>query len=120
MHTLIKLEEAAMFGLGIWLFALLPFNWWWFPALLLTPDLSILGYLLGNKTGAVCYNIFHHKAVAIILFLTRWHWGNDYVQLAGVILLAHSGMDRFFGYGLKTFEGFGFTHLGRIGNNRKV
>jgi hypothetical protein len=28
---------------------------------------------------------------------------------------AHIGIDRALGYGLKYAEGFGFTHLGRIG-----
>jgi hypothetical protein len=32
-----------------------------------------------------------------------------------MIWLAHIGMDRALGYGLKYFGGFGFTHLGRIG-----
>jgi hypothetical protein len=29
--------------------------------------------------------------------------------------MAHIGMDRALGYGLKYQKGFGFTHLGRIG-----
>ena len=32
-----------------------------------------------------------------------------------MIWLAHIGVDRALGYGLKYSEGFGFTHLGRIG-----
>jgi hypothetical protein len=33
----------------------------------------------------------------------------------GALWLAHSGFDRMLGYGLKSPEGFSFTHLGRIG-----
>jgi hypothetical protein len=32
-----------------------------------------------------------------------------------MIWMAHIGIDRALGYGLKYSEGFGFTHLGRIG-----
>jgi hypothetical protein len=32
-----------------------------------------------------------------------------------LIWLAHIGIDRALGYGLKYASGFGFTHLGRIG-----
>ena len=32
-----------------------------------------------------------------------------------MIWLAHIGIDRALGYGLKYFAGFTFTHLGRIG-----
>lgn len=37
------------------------------------------------------------------------------LQCAGLIWCAHIGFDRALGYGLKYPEGFGFTHLGRIG-----
>jgi len=32
---------------------------------------------------------------------------------------AHIGFDRALGYGLKYSKGFGYTHLGRIGNAKK-
>jgi hypothetical protein len=37
-----------------------------------------------------------------------------------MIWLAHLGIDRALGYGLKYFAGFGFTHLGRIGAAAKA
>ncbi|MFD2601779.1 DUF4260 domain-containing protein [Flavobacterium suzhouense] len=115
MKKLIQLEEALLFGLGIYLFSLLDYAWWWFPALLLVPDLSMIGYAFGNKVGAWCYNIAHHRALAIGVYLLGIYLDNETVQLAGVILFAHSSMDRMFGYGLKLEQGFKFTHLGEIG-----
>ncbi len=115
MKTLLRIEEAAMFGLGIWAFSRLPFAWWWFLVLLLLPDVSMIGYVFGNKTGAFLYNLFHHKAIAIGVFFWGMYLNNDIIQLAGIILFAHASMDRMLGYGLKTNEGFGFTHLGKIG-----
>jgi hypothetical protein len=35
----------------------------------------------------------------------------------GTILVAHSGMDRMMGYGLKLPSSFQDTHLGRIGRD---
>jgi hypothetical protein len=37
------------------------------------------------------------------------------LTLAGVILVAHTGIDRILGYGLKYPTSFQDTHLGRIG-----
>ena len=118
MQQLIKLEEAAMFLFGIFLFNQLPFAWWLFPALILLPDISMIGYLAGNKTGAVLYNIFHHKAIALIVYVAGFYFSNEVMMLAGIILFAHSSMDRFFCYGLKYFTGFSSTHLGEIGKQK--
>ncbi|HEV7382486.1 MAG TPA: DUF4260 domain-containing protein [Dyadobacter sp.] len=101
MKTLIKIEEVAQFIVTIVLFNQLPFVWWIFPAVLLLPDLSMIGYAISNKAGAFCYNLFHHKALAVAIGLAGYQISNDYMLLAGVILYAHSSMDRMFGYGLK-------------------
>lgn len=115
MNTLIKLEELALFVLGIYLFSLLDYAWWWFAVLLLAPDVSMLGYLAGSKAGAYIYNLFHHSGVAVVVYLCGIYFTVELLQLAGVILFAHSSMDRMFGYGLKYEKGFKFTHLGEIG-----
>jgi hypothetical protein len=41
------------------------------------------------------------------------------VLSVAMIWLAHIGFDRALGYGLKYANGFGFTHLGRIGKQSK-
>lgn len=120
MKNLLKLEEAAMFLLSICLIAPLHFAWWWWPALILAPDLSMLGYAAGNKIGAICYNFVHHKGVAIIIYLAGLYTVNETLQYAGLILFGHSCMDRGMGYGLKYFSGFGDTHLGKIGKAAKA
>jgi hypothetical protein len=78
----------------------------------------MIGYLFGNKIGALMYNIFHHKGVAIALYLLGVYLSMDIVQLIGVVLFAHSAMDRIMSYGLKYDRGFKYTHLGEIGNNK--
>jgi Domain of unknown function (DUF4260) len=115
LKNTIKLEEAAMLAGSIYFLYTMDVAWWWYVILLLGPDISMLGYLAGNKTGAVCYNFFHHKAVAVIVLLTGITMPDRLVLIIGLALFGHSSMDRMFGYGLKTFEGFKFTHLGTIG-----
>lgn len=115
MKKLLNLEEIAQFLLGIFLFSRLDFTWWWFPALILVPDFSMLGYLINPKIGAWMYNFFHHKLLAVVVFVLGYYIDNQTIALAGTILFAHSAMDRIFGYGLKYEDAFSNTHLGKIG-----
>ncbi|MCD8539452.1 MAG: DUF4260 domain-containing protein [Leadbetterella sp.] len=116
MNNLLKLEELGQFLLAIFLFSRLEYAWWVFPACLLLPDLSMVGYAANPKAGAALYNFFHHKLVAIVVLFSGFWMHNDPLTLAGVILFGHSAMDRIFGYGLKFNDDFKHTHLGWIGN----
>jgi hypothetical protein len=115
MKKILTLEEIAQFLLGIFLFSRLDFAWWWFPALILVPDFSMVGYLVNPKIGAWLYNFFHHKLLAVIVFVLGYYIDNQVLTLEGTILFAHSAMDRIFGYGLKYEDAFSNTHLGKIG-----
>jgi hypothetical protein len=115
MKHLLTLEELAQCILGILLFGQLPYAWWVFPATLLLPDLSMLGYIFGPKIGAISYNFFHHKLLAVLLIGLGYLVHMPLAILAGSILLAHAALDRVFGYGLKFFDDFRHTHLGWIG-----
>ncbi|WP_100432986.1 DUF4260 domain-containing protein [Flavobacterium sp. 1] len=115
MKTVIKLEELGLFILGIYFFNQLEYAWWWFLVLILVPDVSMIGYIFGDKTGAFCYNLAHHRGIAVILYLIGIYCSSSAILLSGVILFAHSAMDRMFGYGLKYKTGFKYTHLGEIG-----
>lgn len=115
MKNIIKLEEAAMFGFSIYVLSSLHAEWWWYVLLAFGPDISMLGYLAGNKMGATCYNLFHHKGIAIAVFSAGLLMPYMLLQITGIVLFGHSSMDRLFGYGLKTEEGFKYTHLGIIG-----
>jgi len=118
MKTILQLEELGLFLFGIYLFNQLDYDWWWFLVLILAPDFSMIGYLFGNKSGAFLYNIFHHRGIAIVIYLLGIYFPNNMMQLAGIILFAHSSMDRMLGYGLKYETGFAFTHLGEIGKKK--
>lgn len=115
MNNIIKLEELGMFLLSILLFAQLDFAWWWFPLLLLAPDISMIGYVFNPRIGAYLYNIFHHKGIAIVVFGIGFLAEIQLLMLAGIILFGHASLDRIFGYGLKFTDAFKNTHLGPIG-----
>lgn len=116
MKTVLKLEEILMFVLGIYLFNQLDYAWWWFLVLILAPDIGMIGYLFNNKIGALTYNLFHHKGLAILVYLAGVYFSIPLCQLIGIILFSHSALDRAMGYGLKFDKGFKFTHLGEIGH----
>jgi hypothetical protein len=115
MSTLLKLEEAGIFLFSLWLFWLTGYPWWLFALLFLAPDLSMLGYTINTRIGAITYNIIHHRGLAIIIYLIGIFTHIRELQLAGIILLAHLSFDRILGYGLKYSDNFKHTHLGIIG-----
>ena len=69
MKDVLKLEEFGMFCLSIILYNMLGYSWWLYAVLILTPDISMIGYLFNPIIGGVSYNVFHHKGIAIILYL---------------------------------------------------
>ncbi|QKZ14439.1 DUF4260 domain-containing protein [Spirosoma sp. KUDC1026] len=114
MKTLLKLEEAALFLICVYAFSYLNFAWWYFPALLLLPDLSMVGYVVNPAVGAVVYNSVHHKAVGLLIGLAGVAMGSQAIMLTGIILVAHSAMDRALGYGLKYLDSFKHTSSGTL------
>ncbi|MGH2628391.1 MAG: DUF4260 domain-containing protein [Anaerolineales bacterium] len=115
MKLLLRLEEVGLLGLSIGLFARLEYAWWVYPVLLLSPDLSVLGYLAGPRIGAATYNLLHHRGLAAAAYLLGAAMALPALALAGLIILGHSSLDRVFGYGLKYPDSFRHTHLGVIG-----
>jgi hypothetical protein len=116
MKHLIRVEEAAMFGLCLFGLYYLEAEWWVYLLLFVGPDISLIGYVTGNKSAAATlYNIFHHKAIAAAIFLAGFQLNNELMEVTGLVLFGHASMDRMFGYGLKLSRGFKYTHLGIIG-----
>ena len=116
MKDVLRLEEGGLFVLSLILFNMLGYSWWVYAVLILTPDVSMLGYLINAKTGAVIYNIFHHKGLAVVLYIIGVYTFNYIFILAGIIILGHSSLDRLLGFGLKYQDSFKHTHLGLLGD----
>jgi hypothetical protein len=115
MKSLIRLEEALMLAMAVYLNSFLPFSPWLYWILFLTPDIGMIGYLINSRTGAFTYNLLHHKGVAILLYMAGIYFQAESLQFTGLLLFGHSAFDRMLGYGLKYNESFHNTHLGFIG-----
>jgi hypothetical protein len=115
VRSWLRLEGLVAFGSGLVLFGLSGGNWLFVVPLLLLPDISMLGYLAGPRVGAVAYNLIHNWALGFgALVIGMWLDSTAVLLVAGV-LIAHVGMDRTLGYGLKMPSAFSDTHLGHIG-----
>ncbi len=111
----LRAEGAATLAAGLVGFLFLGLPWWAFLLLLIVPDVSMVGYLRGPRLGAILYNLAHDLATGVVVAGAGLAIGSVPVAAAGAILVAHSGMDRMMGYGLKFPSSFKDTHLGRIG-----
>jgi hypothetical protein len=119
VRSWLRLEGLAAFGAGLALFGLSGGNWLFVVPLLLLPDLSMLGYLAGPRVGAVTYNLVHNWAPGFGALVIGMWLDSPAVLLVAGVLIAHVGMDRTLGYGLKMPSAFGDTHLGRIGKSAR-
>src|SRR2546421_3899120 len=90
IQNLIKVEELALAALAVFLFRFLGYAWWWLAVLFLAPDVSMVGYLAGPRFGAFSYNLIHHKATAVTVYIVGYFAASHAMQLAGVVMLAHS------------------------------
>lgn len=117
MKTLLKVEELIQFVFGVFLFSQTTYSWWVFPALILLPDIGMVGYLINTKVGAFLYNLFHLKSIALLILMLGFYKNNELLKLIGIILFSHSAVDRIFGYELKYPDSFKNTHLRKIGKN---
>ncbi|MFK8250290.1 DUF4260 domain-containing protein [Ancylobacter terrae] len=115
--VLLRLEGLAMFGGALLAYAALGQGWWLFAALILAPDLSMLGYLAGPAVGARLYNAFHTYVAPAVLAACAYLLAEPLGGAIAAIWVAHIGLDRALGYGLKYPEGFAHTHLGRLGRD---
>jgi hypothetical protein len=117
MKTMLRIEEGMMLVLAVALSLYLPFPPWLFWVLFLTPDIGLIGYAINSKTGALTYNLLHHKGIAILVYLSGIYFVNEPLQFAGLLLFGHSAFDRMLAYGLKYPDSFHNTHLGWIGKS---
>lgn len=112
---LLRLEGIAVAAAAAVLYARTGSSWWLFAALWLVPDLSMLGYLAGPCRGARIYNAIHTYVAPATLAIGALLLHLNGLMPFALIWINHIGVDRAMGYGLKYAQGFGFTHLGRVG-----
>ncbi|MBJ7539762.1 DUF4260 domain-containing protein [Marinomonas transparens] len=115
IRWVLRIEGVAILTLSSIAFAHCEASWTLFAILFLVPDFSLIGYLLGSKTGAIAYNITHSLIGPLICIGAGLLSENSLTIAIGLIWSAHIGFDRGLGYGLKYQSGFRYTHLGMIG-----
>ena len=111
---ILHLEGLAVFVFCLYFYWLNDLSWLLFFLLLLTPDLSMVGYVFNNEFGARLYNLFHTYMVSLaVIFLGMFLSYATFLAI-GIIWTAHIGMDRLVGYGLKYPTHFKDNHLQRL------
>ena len=107
----VRYKSAAIFTIATITYGLVSTDWLAFIILFLIPDIGMIGYLIGPRTGRITYNALHTYPAPIIL-LTAGAMVPAIMPFA-LIWIAHIGLDRALGYGLKR-DSFHETHLGTI------
>jgi hypothetical protein len=118
IRTWLRLEGLAAFVIGVALFGASGGNWLFLIPLLLLPDVSAIGYFAGPRIGAFAYNLVHNWVPGFVTLGFGVWLASPAITLGAAILIAHVGMDRAVGYGLKLPSSFHNTHLGRMGRTR--
>ena len=115
VSILLRLEGLVAAVASALLYARTGASWWLFAGLWLAPDLSMLAYLKRPCLGARYYNAAHTYLLPGVLGLLGWLLNANALLPVALIWVNHIGVDRLLGYGLKYSDGFGLTHLGRLG-----
>ncbi len=113
-NLLLRLEGTAVFFAALYFYIQQGYTGWVFWVLLLWPDIAIVAYVFNKQTGAFLYNLLHSYAFSIMLIGVSVLFSLPLALQIGLIWMAHIGMDRLFGYGLKYMDDFKSTHLGRV------
>lgn len=110
-RTILRSEGLTVFVLALAGYFTLDGPLWLLAVLALAPDLSMLGYLGGNRVGSLCYNAAHTYTVPLAVGAVGLWADARLAVLVAAIWAGHIGADRLVGYGLKYASGFTQTHL---------
>ena len=113
-RLLLHLEGAAVLAGSLALYFHEGFGWLPLLLLALAPDLAMIGYAAGERVGAAAYDLAHNDVLPIALGVVGVLGGRDLAVQLALIWLAHIGVDRLLGYGLKYPGSFKDTHLQRV------
>jgi hypothetical protein len=111
----LRLEGAVLLAGSLIAYSATGQPWWLVPLTLLAPDLVMVGYLHDTRLGAQLYNLAHATVLPAAMVGLGWWQSRPLVLALGLIWLAHIGIDRLVGYGLKYGDHFQHTHLGHLG-----
>ena len=107
-------EYGMAFLFLLFIYIQLDFSLWLFFLLLLVPDVTMVGYMMNTRVGALFYNVGHSFILPIVCCGLSISFSNEIGLMLGLIWLAHIFMDRCFGYGLKYPHAFKETHMQKV------
>lgn len=110
-RTLLHLEGAAVLIVSLFTYQWSHGSWLYFALLFLVPDLSMLGYAANVRVGAAAYNAVHTYILPLALAGYSVASNRLAIFSLSLIWIAHIGLDRMLGYGLKYPTRFKDTHL---------
>ncbi|MEO5576822.1 MAG: DUF4260 family protein [Gaiellaceae bacterium] len=111
---LLHAEGLAVAAAAVTLYFHEGYAWWLLLVLALAPDLAMVGYAAGPRSGAVAYDLVHTYVLPVLLATAGFLADSDTAVQLALIWLTHIGVDRAVGYGLKYPSGFKDTHLQRV------
>jgi len=114
-RVLLRIEGLVVLVAAIAAYSALGASWVLFAALVLVPDIGLLGYLAGPRVGATVYNAVHTYLAPGMLGAVAWVARQPHLWPVCLIWMAHIGLDRMIGFGLKYSAAFHLTHLGSVG-----
>ncbi|WP_342443283.1 DUF4260 domain-containing protein [Lysinibacillus sp. FSL K6-0075] len=114
LRQIISFEYLIAFIITVFFFGHLDFSWLYFIVFLLLPDITMVGYLINTKIGALFYNMGHSFVLPAVLMVFGLLTSTPILLMAALIWLAHIFLDRALGYGLKYDDAFKKTHLQQI------
>jgi hypothetical protein len=110
-NLLLRAEGALVLAATTYAYSQQGFSWLMFALLFLVPDIFMVGFLSGNKLGAIIYNIGHTYLVPAAVLVVGWFLALPILVAIATIWIGHIGFDRILGFGLKYQTGFTFSHL---------
>jgi hypothetical protein len=112
---LLRMEAALVFGLSLFFYRSIGVHWGIFFLIFLWPDLFMLGYFFSVRLGSGLYNLVHTYILPMALAAVSLNQHRTGLLAFAIIWIAHIGLDRALGYGLKYPTFFKDTHLQRAG-----
>lgn len=114
VRSILRLEGLAIFVASSYVYSFVGAGWIYFLVMFLTPDISLLVFMRDKSLGSKIYNFIHNYASAFLCIFLGVILGNVFISSYGIVVTAHTGLDRFLGFGLKYPENPKKSHIQRV------
>jgi hypothetical protein len=113
-RRLLRAEGAAVAVAAVAVYFYAEYPWWLLLVLALAPDVSFVGFAVNERVGTAAYNAAHTYVGPVLLGALGLLVEAELAVQIALVWIAHIGLDRAIGYGLKYPTAFKDTHLQRV------